>query len=350
MRALVFREFQGPLSVQTLPDPAPPPDGVVVRVQHTGICRSDWHAWQGHDTSIRLPHVSGHEFAGEIVAVGKSVRALRLGDRVTVPFVSGCGVCSPCRAQEPQVCDAQFQPGFTHFGSFAELVVLHYADLNVVRLPEDMDSARAASLGCRFVTAYRALVELAHLVAGETLAIFGAGGVGLSALLIARALGARTLVVDIDASKLELASSLGADLVVHSTPGHDPVAELVDATNGGAHVSLDALGSGVTLRQSLLSLGKRGRHVQVGLLVGEGSSAELPVDRIVAYELALFGSHGIAARSYPEVFRLIREHSIPLERLTLGTVPLSGIPAVLASMTEFGGLGITLADPASAGS
>jgi len=345
MRALVFREFRGPLAVETVPDPSPTPDGVVVQVERTGICRSDWHAWQGHDPSVRLPHVSGHELAGVIVAVGSEIATLAIGDRVTVPFVSGCGACPPCRLHEPQVCDAQFQPGFTHFGAFAELVALEYADRNVVRLPEDFDSARAASLGCRFVTSYRALVELAHLTAGETIAIFGAGGVGLSALLIARALGARTAVVDIDRSKLDLAASLGADLVVHSTPAHDPVTELVDRTDGGVHVSLDALGSGLTLRQSLLSLRKRGRHVQVGLLVGEGSSAELPVDRIVAYELSLFGSHGIAARAYPDVFRLIREQKIPLERLTTATVGLDRIPDVLGRMAVYSGLGITLVDP-----
>lgn len=344
MRAVVFEEFKGPLSVTLVPDPAPVPGGVVLAVRSTGICRSDWHGWQGHDPDIRVPHVPGHEIAGEVVAVGAGVSSLRAGDRVTVPFVSGCGGCAPCRRGDPQVCDTQFQPGFTHWGSFAEYVSLHYADLNVVKLPEALSYERAASLGCRFTTAFRALVQLAELAPDETVVVFGCGGVGLSAILIARALGARSIAVDVDPEKLELARAAGADLAIDARAG-DVARRVVDATRGGADVSLDALGSTGTLRQSLEALRKRGRHVQVGLMVGERSDPAVPIGRVIANELVLFGSHGIAARAYPDVFEMIERKQIPLERIIGPRLGLSDVPIELPRVGEFKNLGLALVDP-----
>lgn len=345
MRAVIFEQFGGPLNVVEVADPTPRTDGVVLAVKSTGICRSDWHGWQGHDPDVRLPHVPGHELSGEVVAIGKAVRGLSIGDRVTVPFVSGCGSCAPCGRGDPQVCDTQFQPGFTHWGSFAQYVGLHYAEQNVVKLPESMSYERAASLGCRFVTAYRALVQLAELRAGESLVVFGCGGVGLCSILIARALGARAIAVDIDSRKLELARQVGAELCVDAREAPDVPAQVVEATRGGADVSIDALGSSLTLRQSLESLRKRGRHVQVGLMVGERAAPSVPMGRVIGNELVLYGSHGIASRAYPDVFDLIERKNIPLDAILGPRLGLSDVPAELARMGEFQGLGIALVDP-----
>ena len=345
MRAVIFEEFGGPLRVADVPDPTPRPDGVVLAVKSTGICRSDWHGWQGHDPDVRLPHVPGHELAGEVVAVGANVVSLSIGDRVTVPFVSGCGACAPCHRGDPQVCDVQFQPGFTHWGSFAEYVGLHYAERNVVKLPESISYERAASLGCRFVTAYRALVQLAELRAGESLAVFGCGGVGLCSILIARALGARAIAIDIDPRKLELARQIGAELCVDARDGSDVPARVIELTRGGADVSIDALGSSLTLRQALESLRKRGRHVQVGLMVGERTAPAVPMGRVIANELALYGSHGIAAQAYPDVFELIERKNIPLDAILGPRLGLADVPLELPRMGEFRGLGIALVDP-----
>ncbi len=189
MRAVVFDEFGGPLQVDCVADPTPPHDGVVLAVRAAGICRSDWHGWQGHDPDIKtLPHVPGHEFAGEVLAVGRDVRKWRAGDRVTMPFVAGCGACPECRAGAPQVCDAQFQPGFTAWGAFAEAAAVRYADFNLVRLPDEMDFVTAACFGCRLATAYRAVALQGRVAAGEWVAVHGCGGLGLSAVMIARAL------------------------------------------------------------------------------------------------------------------------------------------------------------------
>jgi len=175
----------------------------------TGVCRSDWHAWAGHD-DIAFPHVPGHELAGVVVEVGEQVSRWEVGDRVTVPFVCGCGLCEWCLAGDAQVCPSQHQPGFTHWGSFAEYVVLHAADTNLVGLPEQVSFATAASLGCRFATAYRALVGRARVAEGEWVTVIGAGGVGLSVVMIARALGARVVAVDRNLEALAVASELGA--------------------------------------------------------------------------------------------------------------------------------------------
>lgn len=347
MRAVVFREFKGPLELERVPDPSPAPDGVVLRVESTGVCRSDWHGWQGHDPDVVLPHVPGHELAGEIVAVGNSVRDFRVGDRVTVPFVSGCGACPPCGRGDPQVCDAQFQPGFTAWGSFAEYVGLRYADRNLVRLPDELSYASAASLGCRFTTSYRALVQLAGLRAGETVAVFGCGGVGLSAVMIAAALDARALAIDIDDDKLALAETLGASARLNARSHADVAAAVRELTGGGADVALDALGSERTLAHSLSALRKRGRHVQVGLLVGEPRDPAVPMSLVVARELVLFGSHGIASAAYDEVFALIERRSIPLDRMIERIIPLDGVPERLRAMGDFAGTGISLVSPHS---
>lgn len=216
MKAVVFEQFSAPPQIQHLPDPTPESHGVVVKVMANGVCRSDWHGWVGHDSDIQLPHVPGHELAGVVEAVGKDVQKWRIGDRVTVPFVGGCGTCPECHSGNHQVCDSQFQPGFTHWGSFAEYVSIHYADVNLVALPETLDFATAASLGCRFVTSFRAVVDQGKTSAGQWVAVHGCGGVGLSAVMIANAIGANVVAIDISEDALNLARQLGAVATVNA--------------------------------------------------------------------------------------------------------------------------------------
>ena len=132
MRAAIYEEFKTPLTIQNVPDPIPDEQGVVIEVKATGLCLSDWHGWMGNDPDVSLPHVPGHELAGEIAAVGSQVTRWQVGDRVTLPFVCGCGICPQCISGNQQVCDDQFQPGFTHWGSFAEFVAIQRADINLV--------------------------------------------------------------------------------------------------------------------------------------------------------------------------------------------------------------------------
>src|SRR5256885_4048255 len=342
VRAVVFDAFGARPEVREVPDPVPPADGAVVRVAATGLCRSDWHGWMGHDPDVRPPHVPGHEFAGTVAAVGSDVAGGRAGDRVTAPFVCGCGTCSACLAGDHQVCERQTQPGFTHAGSFAEYVVLHHADVNLVRLPDDLGYPAAAALGCRFATAFRAVVAQGRLSAGEWLAVYGCGGVGLSAVMIGAACGARVVAVDVSAPALESARRFGAAVCVDATATGDPAAAVREATGGGAHLSLDALGSPQTCAASVLSLRRRGRHVQVGLL----PPAVVPVDRVVAYELELRGSHGMPAHAYPAMLRLVTAGVLRPDLLVAQTVGLDRVPAALTAMDRPGTGGITMVDPA----
>ena len=146
MKAVYYESFQSPVQLREVPDPVPADDGVVIEVKASGICRSDWHGWMGHDADVQLPHVPGHELAGVVTAVGNQVRRWKVGDRVTTPFSMGCGHCEQCREGHQQICDQYFQPGFTAWGSFAEYVGIRYADVNLVRLPESIDYTSAAIL------------------------------------------------------------------------------------------------------------------------------------------------------------------------------------------------------------
>lgn len=336
MRALLVDRFGGTPQVREVPDPACPDDGVLVRVRATGLCRSDWHAWAGHDSNVTVPHVPGHEFAGEVVAAGRRVTGDWLGRRVTVPFVCACGRCATCRAGAPQVCEDQYQPGFTGWGSFAEAVAVPRADVNLVPLPDDLDFVTAAGLGCRFATAYRAVRAHGRVGAGDWFAVFGCGGVGLSATLIAAAAGARVVAVDVSDRALALAGELGAEVTVNAVG--DRAAERVrEVTGGGAQVALDALGSVGTCRASIGSLRPRGRHVQVGLMVGADATAGIPMDRVIARELEIYGSHGMAAADYPAMLAEIATGRIDPGRLVSGRIRLEDLAGAGGALATMGG-------------
>jgi D-arabinose 1-dehydrogenase-like Zn-dependent alcohol dehydrogenase len=339
VRALVFDSFGGPLEVREVPAPDPAPGGVVVRVAASGICRSDWHAWQGHDRDVVLPHVPGHELAGTVAAVGDGVRLWRAGDRVTVPFVNACGRCAQCAAGQHQVCARQTQPGFTHWGSLAEFVALDAADVNLVAVPEALDLGTAAALGCRYATAFRAVAHVGRVRPGEWLAVHGCGGVGLSAVQIAAAAGARVVAVDVAPGALDLARELGAEHTVDGGTGDVPAA-VAELTGGGAHVSLDALGAPVTCANSIRSLRPRGRHVQVGLLPPEQGRAEVPMERVIALELQVLGSHGMAAHDYPELLGLIAAGRLDPRRLVTRELTLDDAGRALAGVGGAPGISV----------
>ncbi len=348
MRALVIEEFGAPPAVRSVPDPDCPGDGVVLRVAATGVCRSDWHAWQGHDDSVRLPHVPGHELAGTVVAAGPAVTGWRAGDVVTVPFVCACGACEVCAAGEQQVCPHQEQPGFTHWGSFAELVAVHHADGNLVRLPQGMSPVVAASLGCRFATAYRAVTVHGRVRPHDEVAVLGAGGVGLSAVQVAVAAGAHVVVVDPSPAARASAAELGAHVTLDPAglPPEEVAGLVVQATGGGAHVSMDAVGASSTAVASVLGLRRRGRHVQVGLLLGAHARTAMPMDRVIAWELEVYGSHGMAAHEYPAMLAAVADGRLDPARLVERVVSLDEAAAALAALgSGNAGAGITVVVP-----
>ncbi len=327
VKAVQYQSYGALPELVDAPDPVCPRAGVVVAVGASGVCRSDWHAWKGHDP-VALPHIPGHELAGRIIEAGSLVRRWRVGDRVSVPFVCGCGACGLCLAGEAQVCPTQTQPGFSGPGSFAEQVALHAADFNLVALPDEIDDVTAASLGCRFATAYRALTVHGRIAPGQWLAVFGCGGVGLSAVMIGVALGARVIAVDRSTEALGRAQALGAEVLLTS---NDTVAEQIQQL-GGAHVSIDALGIPSTAVASVCSLRRRGRHVQVGLLLAQAATPPLPMDRVVAHELEIYGSHGMPAQDYPPMLAAIANGLLDPGQLIGDVISLDAAPAALSRL------------------
>lgn len=342
MRAALYKKFQEPPTVENVPDPVPADDGVVIAVKACGICRSDWHGWMGNDPDIKLPHVPGHEIAGVIESIGANVKNFRPGDRVTLPFVCGCGVCPECESGNHQVCDRQFQPGVTAWGGFAEYVAIDYADTNLVRLPDDIDFVTAASLGCRFITSFRAVKEQGKARAGDWVAVWGCGGVGLSAIMIAKGLGARVVAVDISDEKLEFAKNAGADLVFDSSNVSNASGAVRDLTDGGVHVSIDALGHPQIVVDSITCLRKRGRHVQVGIMEAGQHRTAIPMELVIGRELEILGSHGMQAHKYPEMLEMISNGSIEPGKLVGMTVSLEQGIRVLTDMNSFSSSGVTV--------
>ncbi|MEU4603841.1 zinc-dependent alcohol dehydrogenase family protein [Kribbella sp. NPDC023972] len=338
MRAVVISQYGVLPTIQEVAAPEPEPGGVVLKVEATGLCRSDWHGWMGHDPDIVLPHVPGHELAGTIAAIGAGVEGWQVGDRVTTPFICACGECEQCLEGNQQVCPNQLQPGFNYWGSFAEYVAVPYASVNLVRLPDDLSFDTAAGLGCRFATSFRAIRQVGRVAAGETVAIFGCGGVGLSAVMIAASLGARVIAVDTNPAALQLAREYGASEVLQASPRTvDEIQAL-----GGAHVTMDALGSNDIVQQALHALRPRGRHLQVGLLP---AGVQLDVGRLIGQELQWLGSHGMPAHAYPEMLNLVAQGNLNPSGLITRTITLDETPAALAALSNGTPAGVTVIHP-----
>ena len=344
MKAAIFEAFGQPIEIKKLPDPTPHPDGVVIRVEANGICRSDWHGWMGHDSDVHTPHVPGHEMAGVVEVVGKEVNRWQPGDRVTLPFACGCGTCKQCISGNQQVCDHYFQPGFTAWGSFAELVAVRYADVNLVRLPDSIDFVEAASLGCRFITSFRAVTHQGRVAPGEWVVVHGCGGIGLSAIMIASAIGAKVIGVDIRDEALALAKSLGAVATLNARSESHLIKAIKEITRGGAQVSIDGLGSNETCRNSVMSLRKRGRHVQIGVMAADHKETPIPMGYVMFNELELIGSHGMQAHAYGPMLEMITAGKLQPQKLISRRVTLEKGVEVLMKMGETPPTGVVVID------
>ncbi|MEZ5779523.1 MAG: zinc-dependent alcohol dehydrogenase family protein [Paracoccaceae bacterium] len=330
MRAAVLTRYRAPLEIAERPDPDCPDDGVVLGVLACGVCRSDWHSWTGSDPDVVLPHVPGHEYCGVVEETGPGVTRWKKGDRVIAPFILACGRCPACAAGNQTICPTQIIPGFTHPGAFAECIAVPRADTNLTRLPDTMSPALAAALGCRVTTAWHGLTGRAALRPGEWLAVFGSGGVGLSALLLGRAIGARVVMVDVVDEKLDHAKAHGADATVNAarTDAAEAVREI---TGGGADVAIEALGIAETTVSALKSLRKLGRMVQVGMPAGKHAEMALPMDAIYSGQLAIYGTRGMPAWRYPSLLALIGSGQVDLSPLIAREVRLSDASAELAA-------------------
>lgn len=295
-QAVVMEEYQEPLEIQDVNRPEPESHGVVAEVNGCGVCPSDWHAWQGDwdwfDFRPDPPHILGHEPCGTITEVGEDVE----GDTVAIPFNFACGHCSLCRNGRENICENLVGLGFMNeaSGAFAEDVVIH-----------------------------------------------GLGGIGLSAIHIGDVLGTNMIGVDLQDEKLDRAEELGAIATVNASDVSDPAGEVRDITNGGADASADALGIAMTCQNAVNSLGKGGRHVQIGLSTAEEQGQiALPTDAFITKEIGFHGSLGLQPSRYPEMLDMIRTGKIDPTELASETIDIHKVPDRLEAMTEFNTMGI----------
>ncbi|WP_439103757.1 zinc-dependent alcohol dehydrogenase family protein [Celeribacter marinus] len=328
MRAAVLREFNKDLVIEDVPMPECPPDGVVLKVLACGVCRSDWHGWVGEHPRIKPGQIGGHEYCGEVVEAGP-MATYKLGDRVVAPFILACGKCPACHSGHSNTCPDQRLPGFIEPGAFAQYVAVPF-DHNLTLLPEGLSPTVAAGLGCRVTTAWHALTDRAALMGGEWLAVHGTGGVGLSAALLGKALGARVIAVDIVQDKLDHAVGLGIDYGVNASGG-DVAAQIKEITGGGAHVSVEALGINQTVQASIDCLRPLGRHVQVGMPVGHTATMQINMNTVYMGNLALYGTRGMPAHRYPSLLALIEAGMVDFTPLIAREIKLSETGRELAA-------------------
>lgn len=342
MKAAVMTGYGQPFEVKEVPIPQISEDDALVKVSACGICRSDHHIWQGH-YDVELPMVLGHEISGVVEKVGARVSNFKPGDRVVVTMCGGCGSCNWCVEGRHQSCNTPYHPGFNASGGFGEYVSVTKANINMVKLPDNIGDIAAAAMGCRYITAYHGVVEVGRLKPGNWVAIHGCGGVGLSAVQIAAAAGGLVIAIDIDDEKLEFAKKLGAMHTVNSSHV-DPVSEIRRITNGGAHVSMDALGIKATCQNSVSCLTKHGRHVQVGITSSdEKGHISLPVDHIMSYEIEFLGSHGMPISSFTGLLNLVESGKLNPGLLVTEEVELEQVSRVMDEITTYKSLGVTVA-------
>lgn len=321
MKAVRLVKTGQPLEIHEVPVPEPGPHDVLIRVRAAGICHSDAHYRAGKSRVHPLPMTLGHEVAGEVVEVGRAVSGFAVGDRVCVHYLATCGVCTWCAAGQEQFCATGQMIGKYRDGGYAEFIRMPAP--SVFKLPVEIPFAHGAVMMCSSATSLHALNK-ARQRRGETVAIFGVGGLGISAIQLARARGAaRVFAVDIKPSKLELAAHLGATPI--NAALHDPLAALRELTNGqGVNVALELIGLPKTMEQAVRSLAIHGRAALVGLM--EQSFSVAPYQEVINKEAEIIGVSDHLASELPELLDYARDGRLRFDGVVSRTVALAAQP------------------------
>lgn len=346
MRAAQVVEHRAPMVVGEVPDPRIGPKDALVKVSAAGMCRTDWHQWNGDfawiNFRVPLPVILGHEFAGVVEEVGAEVQGVKPGDRVVVPFVECCGRCEPCLRGTSQLCWNLNVPGATHSGSYAEYVAVPNAGLNCLHLPDAVDATSAASLGCRYSTAWNAVTLVGGVQAGQWVTVFGAGGMGLAAVQIATASGAQVIAVDVNDAALDLATKQGAVATVNSAAvGGEVAAQIKELTGGGAHLSVDCHARHGSPLQSVLGLRSGGRHVHAGFTSADDAGmVALPVDLMALLQLDFTGCMCAPHSRYPELLSLVASGRLAPGTLVTKEISLDEVNQSMRDLDSYATVGM----------
>ncbi|CAG0985634.1 L-iditol 2-dehydrogenase [Myxococcaceae bacterium] len=323
MRAARFHGGSIGLRIDEVPWPEPGPQDVVVRVRACGICGSDVHFLEGMPVPAPLPVTLGHEPAGIVEAIGSEVRDWKPGDRVAVHLGIGCGSCATCKGDNPTACRQIRSPGLHFDGAFADAIRVPQSCL--VRVPDGV-SLTAAALATDCVTSpFHALRCRGRLAPGETVAVIGAGGLGLMAVSLARVLGAaRVLAVDLSPVALERARKAGADECIQIRKGEDAAPQLQLRTGGGADLAIECVGIPETVSTGVCSLRPGGRLVVVGVGM-QPPRIGLPQALFCVGELSVIGSFASHIGDLAEVLRLEAERRIDIDAAISHRLPLERV-------------------------
>jgi propanol-preferring alcohol dehydrogenase len=318
MKAIRLTAIGSPLEEQQIAEPAIGSRDVLIHVRAAGICHSDAHYRAGVSPVKQLPLTLGHEVAGVVKEVGADVTRFAAGDRVCLHYLVTCGGCEFCHASHEQFCPSGEMIGKHRDGGYAEFIAI--PERSVFPLPDEIPFEQGAILMCSSATSLHALNK-ARLRPGETVAIFGVGGLGVSALQLATELGAgKVFAIDINPRKLELATRFGA-VPVNAANG-DPVAQIHELTAGrGVDVALELVGLPITMRQAVQSLAKLGRAALAGLTRETFEVA--PYTELLNKEAEIIGVSDHLASELPVLLELARIGKLDLSHGVIRTIPLA---------------------------
>ena len=318
MRAAVLREYGGPLELTEIPDPVPGPGQVVVDIRACGVCGSDLFLQKGGFDST-IPIIPGHEAAGVVSSLGPGVDAVGIGQPVALYYIDYCGTCRICLSGSVNMCLGVRRMGVEFNGAFAERVVIPAR--SVIPVTEHDDPAAVAVLTDAVATPYHALVQRAAARPGETVVVFGIGGIGANAVQLAAYLGCRVIAVSRADASLELAVRMGAEVAIRTGPG---ISERVKeaAGPGGPDIIIQTVGSAEVFSQAVESAGIGCRVIAVGATLDP-----FPVNAmdLIWREAALSGSRGFTPRDIREVLDLHRDGAITTDHLVGNRRPLDQV-------------------------
>ncbi len=318
MKAAIFHGSGKPLTIEEVPTPEPGPGEIVLKVAACGVCHTDLHYLDhGVATAKAPPMILGHEPSGIVSAVGAGVKNFKEGDRALLPAVYTCGSCQACREGRENICASMVMFGNHVDGAYAEFVKAPAKD--AFHLPEEIPLEEGAIIADATSTPFHAVVNRARVRPGQSVVVFGCGGVGINAVQIAAAVGGAVIAVDLIPQKLELAKRLGAVAVVNPSQVESVSKEIRKLTGGGAEIAIECIGKPAVMSEAFNCLRTGGRLVVIGY---SHENLTIKAGKIMFQELEIIGSLGCRPVDYPRLIELVRQGKVKVKELVTGRFPL----------------------------